>query len=177
MNRTEKTALVEGLIDRLDGVPLVAIADYRGVNVAEISAFRDTLRQHGIQYEVIKNNLALRAIKGTELEGLGAHLTGMTGWVISGEDGIGAAKVLKNAAEGLHKEGRFVIKAGFFDGEIIDGETVAKVADLPTKEELYSMLLSLMLKGPQLVLGVVQAPARDLLSLLTNYEAKLADGE
>jgi large subunit ribosomal protein L10 len=177
MNRIEKTALVEGLIERLDGVPLVAIADYRGISVAEISAFRDALRAHGIQYEVIKNNLALRAIQGTELEGLGEHLNGMTGWVISGEDGIGAAKVLKDATADLTKDGKFVIKAGFFDGEIIDGKAVAKVADLPTKEELYSMLLGLVLKGPQLVLGVVQAPARDLLSLLTNYEAKLADGE
>ncbi len=177
MNRTEKNALVEGLSQRLTEVPLVALADYRGVTVAEISAFRDALRAKGIQYEVVKNNLAKRAIEGTELEGLGDYLKGMTGWIISGEDPILTAKTVREATQELQKAEKFVLKGGFFDGEVLDGKAIDKVADLPTKEELYTMLLGLMQKGPRLVLGVVQAPGRDLVNLLKNYEAKLADGE
>ena len=86
MNRTEKNALVEGISERLAGAPLVVLADYRGVNVPQLVAFREHLRKNGVGYQVVKNNLAKRAIEGTELEGLGVYLDGMTGWVISGDD-------------------------------------------------------------------------------------------
>jgi len=175
MNSTEKSSLVQGLSERLSGVPLVVLADYRGLSVAEVTEFRDQLRAGGIRYEVIKNTLARRAIEGTPLEPLNAHLTGMTGWVLSGEDPILAAKTLREATKDLKKNDKFILKGGFFDGEILDGVAVAKIADLPSKEELYAMLLGLVQKGPQLVLGVLQAPGRDLVNLLKNYEAKLAE--
>ena len=143
--------------------------------VAEITEFRDQLRAKGIRYEVVKNSLARRAIEGTPLEGLGVHLAGMTGWVLSGDDPILAAKTLREATKDLKKNEKFILKGGFFDGELLDGAAIAKVADLPSKEQLYQMLLGLVLKGPQNVLGVVQAPGRDLVNLLKNYEAKLAE--
>jgi len=177
MNRTEKNALVEGISERLAGVPLVVLADYRGVNVAQISAFREHLRSKGVGYQVVKNNLAKRAIEGTDLEGLGVYLDGMTGWVISGDDPIGAAKALREATKELAKEDKFILKGGYFDGDVLDGAAIGKIADLPTKDELYSMLLGLVQKGPQLMIGVIQAPARDLVNLLKNYEGKLAEGE
>jgi ribosomal protein L10 len=175
MNVTDKTSLVQGLAERLNDVPLVVLADYRGVSVAEITEFRDQLRAKGIRYEVVKNSLARRAIEGTPLEGLGVHLAGMTGWVLSGDDPILAAKTLREATKDLKKNEKFILKGGFFDGELLDGAAIAKVADLPSKEQLYQMLLGLVLKGPQNVLGVVQAPGRDLVNLLKNYEAKLAE--
>jgi ribosomal protein L10 len=175
MNVNKKTSLVQSFSDRLNKVPLIVLADYRGVTVAEISEFRNALREKGVRYEVVKNSMARRAIEGTPLEGLNQHLTGMTGWVLSGEDPILAAKTLRDATQALKKAEKFVIKGGFFDGELLDAAAMAKVADLPTKEELYVMLLGLMLKGPRNVLGVLSAPGRDLVNLLKNYEAKLAE--
>ena len=175
MNVTDKTSLVQTFSDRLNEVPLVVLADYRGVSVAEITEFRDALRAKGVKYEVIKNSLARRAIEGTPLEGLGEHLTGMTGWVISGDDPILTAKTLRDATKDFKKEDKFIIKGGFFDGDFLDAAAISKVADLPSKEQLYAMLLGLVQKGPQKVLGVLQAPGRDLVNLLKNYEAKLAD--
>jgi ribosomal protein L10 len=175
MNVNKKTSLVQSFSDRLNKVPLIVLADYRGVTVAEISEFRNALREQGVRYEVVKNSLARRAIEGTPLEGLNQHLTGMTGWVLSGEDPILAAKTLRDATQALKKAEKFVIKGGFFDGELLDAAAMAKVADLPSKEELYVMLLGLMLKGPRNVLGVLSAPGRDLVNLLKNYEAKLAE--
>lgn len=175
MNATAKTSLVQVFSDRLTSAPFVALADYRGVTVAEISEFRNALRANGMQYLVIKNTLARRAIKDTPLEGLAEHLSGMTGWVISGEDPILAAKTLRDATKDMEKAEKFVIKGGFFDGDMLDAGEVAKVADLPSKEELYSMLLGLLQKGPRNVMGVISAPGRDLVNLLKNYEAKLAE--
>ena len=175
MSRNEKVAIVDGLSSRLETAPFVALADYRGISVAEVTDLRAKFKDAGIHYEVIKNKLAKRAIEGTELESLAELLSGMTTWIISGEDPIAAAKLLKAETKTLVKEEKFTIKGGFFDGELLDSKGVSDVAELPSKDELFAMLLGLLQKGPQQVLGVVQAPARDLVTLLKNYEAKLAD--
>ena len=175
MSRNEKVAIVDGLSSRLESAPFVALADYRGISVAEVTDLRSKFKDAGVHYEVIKNKLAKRAIEGTELESLSELLSGMTTWIISGEDPIAAAKLLKAETKTLVKEEKFTIKGGFFDGELLDSKGVSDVAELPSKDELFAMLLGLLQKGPQQVLGVVQAPARDLVTLLKNYEAKLAD--
>ena len=175
MSRNEKVAIVDGLSSRLETAPFVALADYRGISVAEVTDLRAKFKDAGVHYEVIKNKLAKRAIEGTELESLSELLSGMTTWIISGEDPIAAAKLLKAETKNLVKDEKFTIKGGFFDGELLDSKGVTDVAELPSKDELFAMLLGLLQKGPQQVLGVVQAPARDLVTLLKNYEAKLAD--
>ena len=175
MSRTEKIAVVDELSSRLENAPFVALADYRGISVAEVSAFRSKLKDAGVHYEVIKNKLAKRAIAGTDKEVLHDLLIGMTGWVISGEDPIVAAKMLKAETVKLVEEGKFTVKGGFFEGELLDSKGVNSVAELPSKEELFAMLLGLLQQCPRQVLGVVQAPGRDLVYLLKNYETKLAD--
>jgi large subunit ribosomal protein L10 len=175
MDRTQKAEFVESFGKRITQAPLVVLADYRGVDVAEINAFRRLLEKSGVDYTVVKNTLAKRAITGTELEGLGDHLIGMTGWITSGEDPIAAAKALRDATKGLEKDEKFVIKGGYFDGDVLDAAAVKKIADLPSREELLVQLLLTLKAGPQQTVGVIAAPARDLLTLLKNYENTLSE--
>ena len=120
MNRTQKEEQVAGLRDKLATAPFLALADYRGVNVAEINHFRRTLEAKGIQYLVVKNTLARLAVQGTELEGVVENLSGMTGWIISGDDPIDAAKTLKSVIKELDfkKNEKFNVKTGYFDGAV-----------------------------------------------------------
>lgn len=175
MNRAQKAELVEGLSTRLAEAPLIILADYRGISVPEVTEFREKIRATGAEYQVIKNTLLRRAIEGTDKEGIGAYLTGMTGVVLSGEDPIATAKALRELTKTLQKEEKFIIKGGWFEGDAIDAKSVHKVADLPSREELLSLLLRTIQEGPRQVLGVLQAPARDLLYLLKNYESKLEE--
>ncbi len=177
MNRSQKAEYVDTLSQRIQAAPLIMLADYRGVNVADISRFRDHLRERGVQYEVIKNTLALRAIAGTSHEGLSEHLTGMVGWVFSGEDPIDAAKAVKEVSKTLEftKRELFVVKGGYFEGEAIGADEIIAVASLPGRDELLSKLLATLIEGPRQVMGVIQGPARDLLYVLKNYEQKLSD--
>jgi large subunit ribosomal protein L10 len=177
MNREQKTEFTEALAVRLASAPLVVLADYRTVTVSEINAFRRTLEAAGIEYRVVKNTLARLAIANTPRQGLNTYLTGMTGMVISGDDPIAAAKLLRDITKDFRKAEKFVIKGGYFDGQVLDGDEVQKVADLPSREELLSQLLRTVQEGPRQLLGVLQAPARDLLYLLRNHEAKLAESE
>jgi large subunit ribosomal protein L10 len=177
MNRTGKVELVQELTTRLEAAPFVALTDYRGVTVEEVNAFRRELESQGVEYRVIKNTLARRAIAETPLEGLGDHLSGMTGWILSGEDPVAAAKALREASKAFKKSKKMVIKGGYFDGGLLDAAEVDKVADLPSKEELLSLLLRTLQEAPRQVMGVIRAPARDLLYLLKNYETKLQEAE
>ena len=176
MNREQKAEFVDELSERLKSAPLVALADYRGVTVPEITQLREAFRAQGVGYEVIKNTLTRRAIAGTPMEGMAKYLTGMTGLIISNEDPIATAKALREVTKDLAKTERFVIKGGYFDGEALDGSSIQKVADLPSKEELQSTLLRLLQEGPRQVMGVIQGPARDLLTLLRNHEHAMSEG-
>ena len=89
----------------------------------------------------------------------------MVGVIISGEDAIDAAKTIRSLTAEF-KGSTFVVKGGFFDGDVMNGEQMIKVADLPSKEELLTTLLRTIQEGPRQVLGVIQGPARDLVNLL-----------
>jgi large subunit ribosomal protein L10 len=177
MNRAQKEALVTNISERFAAAPLVMLADYRGVTVAEIDSIRRELEKNGVEYQVIKNSLATLALAGTEKESLSELMTGMTGFVISGEDPIAAAKAVREAIKPFKKAEKFIIKGGFFDGELLDGANIQKVADLPGREELLTTLLRTIQEGPRQVLGVVQGPARDLVNLLKNYELSLSEAD
>ena len=177
MNQAQKQEFVASFSARVKEAPFIALADFRGITAEQVNGFRRALDKAGVDYKVVKNKLALRAIEGTEIEGLGEMLSGMTAWVLSGEDGVGAAKALKNAAKELIKEEKLSIKGGFFDGDVIDAKGVGAVAELPSKEELLATLLATIQQAPRQVLGVLQAPGRDLLYLLKNYENKLEGAE
>ncbi len=174
MDRTNKAEFVSSFSDRIAGAPLVVLADYRGASVENTNALRRRLEKEGITWTVVKNTLARRALVDTPFEGLSQHFVGMTAVAISGDDPVGTAKVLR---EVLDPKNPIQVKAGYFDGEILDAAGVKAVASLPSREELLVMLLRTIQEPARQVLGVIQAPARDLLYLLKNYESKLAEGE
>jgi large subunit ribosomal protein L10 len=98
----------------------------------------------------------------------------MTGVIILGDDAIESAKAIRSVVSEF-KGSTFTLKGGYFDGDILDAKQLAKVADLPSKEELLSTLLRTIQEGPRQVLGVIQGPARDLVNLLKNHENKLSE--
>ena len=174
MNRTDKAEFLERFSTSVAQSPLVVLLDYRGATVAESSAFRGKLKANGLHVEVVKNTLARRAISGTEKEVLSPHLVGMTSMVLSGDDPIGAARLIKSS---LDAKGKLLVRGGCFEGAWLVPDGVMPGAELPGPPELLSMLLATVQAGPQQAVSVIQAPARDLMYLLKNYEGKLAEGQ
>lgn len=170
-----KAELVERLNSALSEAPFVVLTSYRGATSNATNDIRRNLEGHGLRMEVVKNSLAKRALQGTGMEDLADQFSGMTGLIISGEDGIAAAKAIKEAIG--DKKSPIQIKAGFFEGQVLDTAGAIAVASLPSREELLSLLLRTLQEAPRQVMGVIRAPARDLLYLLKNYEDKLAEQE
>ncbi len=163
MPTLEKIAAVEDLKTRFDGVKTVVLTEYRGLTVQQLSDLRRQLRAVSAEYKVVKNRLARLAIKASRLEGLGSHLTGPTGVILSKEDPVAVAKALHNF---VRTNQALAIKGGFVEGQMLPPAALKALADLPSRETLRAQIVG-ALNGPlaQLV-GLLQAPQRDLVYVL-----------
>ena len=172
MDKSQKYQFVEENAERIINAPLVLVAGYEGATVVQTEEVRNKLRPHGVRFQVVKNTLLRRIVTGTPMEGLAGSFKGMTGIVVSDDDPIATARAVRDAFD---KKGPIQLKAGFFEGDVLDAKQAAAIADLPSREDLLATLLRTVQEAPRRVMSVMQAPARDLLFLLKNYENKLAD--
>jgi large subunit ribosomal protein L10 len=134
MNQTEKQALVAELRDKLKGAKALYYTDFTGLNVKQMTDLRRRLRKGGVEYLVIKNTLALRAVNESGLTGM--RLRGPTGIVI-GKDPVVAAKVVSDFAKESEK---LTVKGGLLEGKSIDSAQVKKLATMPSREQLLAQL-------------------------------------
>ncbi len=136
MKRSDKDQLVAELKAKLDGAAGVIYTDFTGLNVKRMTDLRRRFRKAGVEYVVIKNTLALRAVNEAGLTG--QKLKGPTGVVVA-KDAITAAKVLTDFAK--ENDARPAVKGGLYEGAVIDEATVKKLASLPTRDEALSILV------------------------------------
>ncbi|MEJ7813095.1 MAG: 50S ribosomal protein L10 [Gemmatimonadaceae bacterium] len=135
MKRSEKDALVAELSAKMKGATALYYTDFTGLNVKRMTELRRRLRKAGVEYVVIKNSLASRAVTDMGLDA--ERLRGPTGVVI-GRDAVVAAKVLADfAREFEQKPG---LKGGLLDGKVINADQVKRLASLPSREQMYADL-------------------------------------
>ena len=134
MKREEKEALVSELETKIKGAKALYYTDFTGLNVKQVTDLRRRFRKNGVEYVVIKNSLALRAVNQSGLTG--TKLKGPTGIVI-GKDPVAAAKVLTDFAKEFEKP---AVKGGLLDGKAIDKAQIAKLATMPSREQLLANL-------------------------------------
>src|SRR5687767_5276152 len=99
MNKTEKQTLVDDLHKEFGRSQHAILVDFRGLSVPAVTEFRRKVRQSGSRYRVVKNTLALRAVKDTPLEKLGPQFDNTTGVAYSGTDPVALAKTLVDFAK------------------------------------------------------------------------------
>jgi len=128
MKRTEKEQLVTELKDKITGAQALYYTDFTGLNVKRMTQLRRELRRAGVEYVVIKNTLALRAVNESGL--VGERLKGPTGIVVA-SDALAGAKVLTDFAKA--NDQKPAIKGGMFDGRSIDAEQVKALANMPSR--------------------------------------------
>jgi large subunit ribosomal protein L10 len=139
MKKSEKEQLVSELKTKIDGATALYFTDFTGLNVKRMTDLRRRLRKAGVEYVVIKNTLALRAVNESGLAG--GKLKGPTGVVVS-KDAATAAKVLIDFAR--ENEQRPTLKGGLVEGEVVSEADVKKLATLPTKDVALGLLAGAM---------------------------------
>ena len=136
----QKQEAVAALTEKLKNAAAGVLVDYKGINVADDTKLRKELREAGVEYAVVKNTLLRFAAKEVGYDALDSVLEGTTALALSDGDQVVAAKILTKYAE--DSKGKFVVKAGFVDGGVIDAAKVAELGKLPSREALLSMLCS-----------------------------------
>jgi large subunit ribosomal protein L10 len=135
MKRPEKEKLVAELTEKLRGAKALYYTDFAGLNVKRMTDLRRRLRKQGVEYVVIKNTLALRAVNESGL--VAQKLQGQTGLVIA-KDAVAAAKVLADFAK--ENDQRPTVKGGLLEGKSLDVEQVKKLASMPSREQMLADL-------------------------------------
>jgi large subunit ribosomal protein L10 len=135
MKRTEKEQLVAELSQKIKNAKALYYTDFSGLNVKRMTELRRRLRRAGVEYVVIKNTLALRAVNesGLTVE----RLRGPTGVVI-GKDPVAAAKVLNDFAR--ENEQKPQVKGGMLEGRPLSVDQVKQLASLPSREQMLAEL-------------------------------------
>jgi large subunit ribosomal protein L10 len=153
MARPEKEAKVSEVQQKFTMSKSVILADYRGLNVMEVTELRKKLREAGVEYRVVKNTLTSRAAKAANIDGLDQFLSGPTALAFGIDDVVAPAKILADFAKD-HK--KLELKGGVLEGKVIDLDAVKQLANLPSREALLGQLA-----------GMLQAPMRGLVTVLS----------
>lgn len=143
LNLESKKAIVAEVSAQVANAQTVVVAEYRGIEVGDLTQLRAKARQSGVYLRVLRNTLARRAVEGTAFSVLAEQLTGPLIYSIS-SDPVAAARVLHDFAKGNEK---LVLKAGAYAGKSLDKAGVQALASIPGREELLAKLLGVM-KAP-----------------------------
>ena len=171
MPTQEKVETVGELKARLDGVTTMLLAEYRGLTVLQLADLRKQLKAVSAEYKIVKNRLARLALTGSSLSGLSANLKGPTGLVLTKGDPVSVAKTLTNFAK---TNQALVVKIGVVEGQVLQPEGLRALAELPSRDALRAQLAG-ALQGPLAALvGLLQAPQRQLVYVLEQRGAQAA---
>ena len=140
LNLNDKKAVVAEVSAQVANAETIAIAEYRGIEVGDLTVLRKKARESGVYLRVLKNTLVRRAVAGTPFAGLADQMVGPLIYSISA-DPVAAAKVLNDFAKTNDK---LVLKAGSYAGKVLDKAGVQALASIPSREELLSKLLYVM---------------------------------
>lgn len=144
-----KFDLVENMRELLKTNTSLILVDYRGISAEQIKDARAKLRPNGVKLSIVKNNLFKIALKEEGFPELDEVLTGTTAVVYSQGDLSLSAPAIKELDKKL---GLLKIKGGVMEGSVLNAEQVVKVADLPSREVMLSMLV-----------GAIQGPVSNLV--------------
>lgn len=164
MKLQEKQAIVDELSAKLRGANAFYLTDFTGLNVKSITDLRRRLRNAGVEYLVVKNTLAERALEGADFPDIAEFFKGPTALVIGQDDPVAPAKVLADFAK--EHDNKPAVKAGIVERKAVSAAQIDVLAKLPPREQLLAELAG-ALEAPMAELAyVMQAKLYEMAGLL-----------
>jgi len=170
LNRKQKEAVVAEVAEIAEKAYSAIAAEYNGIGVDKMTALRVKARASNVYLRVIKNNLAKRAVVGTEFECMVKGFTGPLVTAFSMEDPGAAARVINDFAK---ENEQMVVKMVAINGELLDPSEISKLAKMPTYDEAISLLMAVM-KAPveKLAKTMKEVPGKLVRTVAAIKEAK-----
>ncbi len=172
MNRSEKEAIVAEVAERAARATAMYFADFTGLTVEEATELRREFRKAGVEYRVVKNTLAKKALERvTGYDRVFEKLVGPTGIAFSYDDAVAPAKIIKKFSE---KSGKLKLKAAVLEKQVFDGSRLDELSKLPTRAELMAGVLGSIQAPMTGIVGAIGAVIRDLVNVIDAIEKKKA---
>ena len=158
--RETKAQDLVALTESLQNSTSAMVVSFSGVTVAKDQEFRNSLREAGARYEVVKNTLARIAVKGTPFEDASEFFKGVTALAWTDGDPVVLSKAISKFMKDNEKN--YTFKTGVVDGKLVDLTQLTTIANLPSKDELMAKLLYVLNSSAQRIVTVINAVPRDL---------------
>ena len=168
MNRTEKQEAVDTLTKGVGQATNAFLIDFQGITVPQVTELRRQVRETSSEYLVVKNTLALLAIKDSPMIAMKEQFKGPTAVAFNSGDPVALAKTLKKFAKDVPA---LNFKGAMVDGQVVAADQISAIAEMPSREELLSKLLFL-LQSPMRGLATVLAANVRNLALVLDQVAK-----
>ena len=170
MKRAEKNAQIEEIATTFAGSASVYLVNLSGLSVPQVTDLRRRIKGARGRCKVVKNRLAIRGAKGTGAEKLAPFFKGPIGIVTHPEEPITLAKVLNDFAK---DHPAFALKAGVVDLQVVEPDTIKKLANMPALPELRAMLLGLISAPASRLVRVIAASGQQVARVIDERRKKL----
>ena len=170
MHRTQKEQVLGEIKEAFANVASIVVADYRGIRVPVVTTMREDFRKAGCHYRVLKNSLVKIAVKGSKMEPLSQLMVGTTAVIWSHEVPQSPAQV---ALKWAKDEPKFVIRGGYYEGQLLDPAGVDALAKMPGKNEIRASMLMTFLAAPQSFVAQIIAGPQNFAYLLDARKRQL----
>jgi large subunit ribosomal protein L10 len=173
MNREEKAAVISEFSEGIGQATNAFLIDFKGITVPQVTELRKQVRESGSSYVVIKNTLALIAVKDSPLTQIKDQFSGMTAVAYNTTDAVILAKALTRFAKDVPA---VQFKGALLNGQIVPANQIQNIANLPSREELVSKLLYLMQHPIRGLVTVLSANIRNLAVVLDQVAKQKGGG-
>lgn len=163
MNQTEKEVVIGELTTKFGNAPLVALSQYRGLTVAQMTDLRGQLRKVDGELLVAKNTLTWRAVMETPNKVIEPLLTGPNVLAFGYGDPVAFAKVIDAYAD---KNEAFEVKGAVMGGQLLTRKQLGVLATMPSLDQMRAQLLALLMTPATQLVRVLAAPAQGLAQVL-----------
>jgi large subunit ribosomal protein L10 len=172
MKRSEKEAIIAEVVEKAARAVAMYFADFSKLTVAEETELRREFRKSGVEYNVVKNTLARKALQQlTGYDRVYDKLVGPTGIAFSYDDPSAPAKIIKKYSEKL---GKFKLKAAVIEKQVYDATRLNELANMPSRKDMVAAILGSLQAPASGIVGAINAVARDLVYVIDAIEKKKA---
>jgi large subunit ribosomal protein L10 len=172
MNKSEKEQEVAEIQEKVSKAQGMFFTDFAGINVEQITELRREFRKSGIEYRVVKNTLAKKALKNVSgYDSVFDKLVGSTGIAFAYDDPAAPAKIIQKFKE---KNESFTLKVCVIEKQVYEGSRLKELASMPSRNEIVASILGSLNAPISGIVGAVNAVVRDVVGVLDAIEKKKA---
>ncbi len=170
MKRSEKQQIIAEVADKFSRAKSLFFADFTGIAVEEINELRREFRKFRVEYHVVKNTLARKALESvTGYDRVAEKLVGPTAIAFSYDDPVAPARIIKKFRE---KHEKLSVKVCILEKQVYDGSKLNELAKLPSRAEIVAGILGSIQAPIWGVVSVVGSVMRDLVNVVDAIEKK-----